>query len=493
VSAALCVEGEIGWLRRVMVCAPGDEMRRVPPAERDRYLMEDVLWLERAEEQHRAFTRALETVMRAGPAGPRAEVVDLRVELRRVLAEPRVAAATAELIERVGRLEPSLPRADRAAVVALLHELAGRADPALADRLIGGVLARTPTPGRPHFLLGPSPNVLFSRDYQFVLGGGVFISSMAMPVRRKEPLLSRFVFREALGLAESAFDVADVERLGPAVARELEAIPGELWIEGGDVMAVGRSTVLVGLSERTTLRGASALALALRHLHREDPTRFPFRELCAVELPSRRAMMHLDTVFTLVDEGLALAFPPLTFPGAREEMNVLACDLDVDPDAPLGWTWQGHFSQAMAARLSSPGRPLTLVAGGGPRRTLQHREQWFDGCNALAIGPGVAVLYRRNDGTLSSLRALDDPSLRDAGAIVTPGAERAPAAHLRPFRVRHAADLNDACARSTVAGGERLFVCIEGGELGRARGGPHCMSMALAREPEGSGADPAPR
>jgi arginine deiminase len=92
----------------------------------------------------------------------------------------------------------------------------------------------------------------------------------------------------------------------------------------------------------------------------------------------------------------------------------------------------------MALRLSRPGKPLTLVAGGGHHRTFQHREQWCDACNALAVGPGVAVSYDRNDRTLAALAALDTPA---RALLATPGHASAPADHLRPFRVIHAADL----------------------------------------------------
>src|SRR6185295_1897563 len=148
-----------------------------------------------------------------------------------------------------------------------------------------------------------------------------FLSSMAKPVRRKEPVLARFLFDHALGLGNVAFDVRDLA-MSPGARRRLEGARGELCIEGGDVMALSRETIVVGISERTTFRGATALALGLRALRQREPEAFPFTELCAVELPSKRAMMHLDTVFTLVDRGLALAYPPLTFPGAREEMPV---------------------------------------------------------------------------------------------------------------------------------------------------------------------------
>jgi arginine deiminase len=481
--ARLRVEGELGWLRRVLVCSPGEEIRRVPPAERDRYLVEDFLWLPRAQEQHAAFVRALSILMRAAPrdpGDPEPEVVDLRVELSRALADPGTADAAGALLEEVCRLEPRLAGPEMEEEVAALRAELERGSTRLGDDLIAGVLEPQLAPGRELFRVCPSPNIVFARDYQFVLGGGAFISSMAKPVRRKEPALARFLFDHALGLGGVSFDVRSLSGSARARRRAL-AGSGELLIEGGDVMALDRRTVLVGVSERTSLRGASALALGLRWLRRQHPDEFPFTELCAVEMPPKRAMMHLDTVFTLVDRGLALAYPPLTFPGAREEMPVLSCDLAEDPDAPLAFRHAGPFSEAMAQRLSSPGRPFTMIAGGGRDRIFQHREQWCDACNAVAVGPGVAVSYDRNDRTLAALAALDQPG---SALVVTPGHRRTPAAHLRPFQVLHAADLTPRKARALVASGERVMVCIDGGELGRARGGPHCMTMALVRATE---------
>lgn len=475
-ARALRVEDELGWLRRVLVCSPGEEIRRVPPAERDKYLVEDLLWLDRAREQHAAFVRALEILMKAAPGAKGAAVVDLRSELRRGLADPVNAGAADALLEAVCALGAEGAEDELASLRA---ELAAK-DEILADHLIAGGLVPDLAPGREMYRVFPSPNVIFARDYQFVLGGAAFLSSMAKPVRWKEPLLARFLFEHALGLGGAAHDM---KALGDRIApRDGEA--EHLLIEGGDVMALGRGVIIVGLSERTTLRGATALALGLRRLRQAQPSAFPFTELCTVRLPPRRAMMHLDTVFTLVDHGLALAYPPLTFPGAREEMPVFSCALDVDPEAPLAFRWAGLFSDAMARRLSSEGRPLTLIAGGGERRSFQHREQWCDACNAFAVGPGVAVSYARNDRTLAALAALDDP--REA-LLATPGHARAPSDHLRPFRVLPAPELTPRRAKELIGAGERVMVCIQGGELGRARGGPHCMTMALYREADAAG------
>src|SRR6185437_5524899 len=393
-------------------------------AERERYLVEDLLWLPRTQEQHASLVNALSTLMRAAPrdaADPEPQVVDLRAELRRALASPGAAEDAETLLDEVCQLEPRLNGAEMDEELASLRAALAAGSDRLADDLISGVLepriAPSSSMARELFRICPSPNIVFTRDYQFVLGGGAFLSSMAKQARWKEPAIARFLFEHALGLGTATFDVESLP-IGARARRRIEAVPGDLIIEGGDVMALDGGIVLVGISERTSLRGATALGLGLRWLRRARPGAFPFTELCAVQMPPRRAMMHLDTVFTLIDEGLALAYPPLTFPGAREEMPVFSCDLACDPEAPVAFRPAGLFGEAMSLRLSRPGRPLTLLAGGGRHRTDQHREQWCDACNAVAVGPGVAVSYDRNDRTLEALAALDTPA---RALTATPG------------------------------------------------------------------------
>ena len=186
-TRTLRVESEVGILRRVLVCSPGEELRRVPPEQRERYLVEDVLWLDRAREQHRAFTDALSLLMRAAPGANPAitPVVDLRTELRVALTAQRGSAAASALVEQIAAIEPDLRPADVDDLAASLVEELLRGDSQLVDDLIAGVLVKRPRPGGSLFRVAPSPNVIFARDYPIVLGGAAFLSSMAKQVRRK--------------------------------------------------------------------------------------------------------------------------------------------------------------------------------------------------------------------------------------------------------------------------------------------------------------------
>lgn len=53
----LGVHSEAGKLRTVMVCEPGLAHERLTPDNCDGLLFDDVLWVERAQEDHRDFAK----------------------------------------------------------------------------------------------------------------------------------------------------------------------------------------------------------------------------------------------------------------------------------------------------------------------------------------------------------------------------------------------------------------------------------------------------
>ncbi len=516
----LQVMDEVGWLHRVLVCSPGKELSLVPPAERERYLVDDLLEPERAQAQHGEFRNALRILMRAGPEGQDSQVMDVREALERGLGLPQVESQAKRLFEEVCQAEKdAYPKGERFRKDVVLNALQslyndGRMED-LVDALIGGLPAEKPRPGHPLFMLGPAPNAIFTRDYQVTLGRGVAISAMAKEARRREPAIARFLFatlpemrsmgcpfdgpglvdaiqqetRRAGGEGQaspqkSPFGGAGVAPNLRVIEEQTRSSGGRALIEGGDVMVLSPGVIAMGIGERTSWRGAEALALGLRCCREQAPESFPFHTLLVMELPRKRAMMHLDTVFTLVDHGLALAFPPLTFPGAREEMDVMSCDLASPQDAPLTWTWEGPFSEVMARTLGSFGRPLILAAGGGEKRAQQHREQWSDGCNAVAVGPGVAVAYSRNRETTAVLENLNEKIRSNSKQIAVVGAQQfggPDPTHCRPFQTLDARGLDEKQVGGLIGNGDRVLVCLDSSELGRARGGPHCMTMALSR------------
>ncbi|MBP76101.1 MAG: arginine deiminase [Pseudomonadales bacterium] len=197
---------------------------------------------------------------------------------------------------------------------------------------------------------------------------------------------------------------------------------GLATLEGGDIMPVGNKTVLVGMGERSSPQAVGQLAQAL--FAGEVVER-----VLAFRIPKSRSAMHLDTVFTLCGGDVVTTF--------KEVADELVC-YDIRP---------GDALRALDFRMDP--RPifeivaevlgfskLHVVPTGGDTEEERAREQWNDGNNVVALRPGVVIAYDRNDDTNAELKA---------------------------------------------AGIEVLE--IPGAELGRGRGGGHCMSCPTARDP----------
>jgi len=306
----LHVDSETGKLRQVILHRPGLELSRLTPANITGLLFDDILWGKRAREEHDAFAQALRD---------RGVKVHYFAELlTEVLDIPQARSWILDRTMTDDTVGPTL--------VGPVRRLAEQADSErLAEYLIGGVLKRElagftvnslrwELMHRDDFLLTPLPNHLFQRDNSAWIYGGVSINPMAMPARMRESVHSTAIYLFHPMFAASDFQIwygGDDRPHQPAT------------LEGGDIHVLGRGAVMVGLGERSTPMGVENLARSLF-------ARGAAEKVIAVELPHSHAMMHLDTVMTMLDRETFVMYPYLQ--GALRSWTVRPTDSPDDPD-----------------------------------------------------------------------------------------------------------------------------------------------------------------
>ena len=417
----LNVTSEIGRLKSVLVHLPGREIDVMVPPMMTQLLFDDILYGQVAREEHRRFQQLIRFV-----AGT---VLDTQDLLEEVLEDDETKD---EIVRDLARRNGFTRR--------LTYWLREQSAGALAEVLIGGLPSEKGGGELPKFELYPVPNFFFARDPQVVLGDGVVICGMATQARRRESLLSKYVFERHRELRDSRIYI---DFMG-GEERERPTSRKAPTIEGGDVIVASRDLLLLGVTERTNRAGVQQLARALKKSNSE------VRTILVVELPRQRSFMHLDTVFTFTSRSECLIYPPVILADGSQAATVYAIDLT---KRSISFSPQKSLLGALKRR----GFDLDPIYCGGKRAVDQQREQWTDGANAFALAPGIILLYERNVRTAEEL-----------------------AAH--GYHIVYEDDLLLGRAELETWTAKKYAIQMQGHELSRARGGPRCMTMPLERE-----------
>lgn len=423
----LKVTSEIGKLSSVLIHLPGAEIDRMVPSMMEELLFDDILYGNRAREEHRRFQQVLGYVAD--------EVLEVQDLLAEVLAVPEQRS---EIVGDLGRTLGWGPDME--------YRLADLPAEALAAALVTGLerpareIAESTTD---LYYLAPIPNYFFQRDPLVVVGDRAIRGSMATPARLREPLLSGYVFQYHPRFAREGGSFWFNE-FSSDYGRQTAYARMRPTLEGGDILVAREDLLIIGYSERTKKTTIERLAESLK------AQKSPVKRIFVVALPPARCYMHLDTVFTLISREECLIYGPMILPDGAEEADVYECDLT---KREIAWTSEKDLLSALRTQKFD----VKPIRCGGNDPIAERREQWTDGANAFALAPGVILLYDRCEATAAELS-------RHGYAVVDE------------------ADLLLGKTSLDLRKGKKHVILLAGHELSRARGGPRCMAMPLVRE-----------
>jgi len=405
-NKSLHITSEIGKLKSVLLHRPGQELENLTPDLLERLLFDDIPYLKIAQEEHDAFAKTLrdngvEVLYLAQLAAE--SLYDEKVKLNFV--NQFIDEAN---IESEGLKE------------ALGEYLYTFSNKEMVDKMMAGIRKdEVPKYKRTSlsdmiddsypFICDPLPNLYFTRDPAATIGNGVTLNHMRTQTRNRETIFTKYIFEH-----HPKFKDMNI----PFWYNRNETTS----LEGGDELILNEKTLAIGISQRTDARSIEKVSKKLFNSNTN------FERVLAFHIPKKRAFMHLDTVFTMVDYDKFTVHP-----GIEGPLTVYEITKDEKSENGLKVNKEnGTLEQILTKYLN---RKITLIRCGGGDPINAAREQWNDGSNTLAIAPGEVVVYSRNYIT---------NELLDKYGIKL---------HIVP-----------SC------------------ELSRGRGGPRCMSMPLIRE-----------
>ncbi len=406
----LKVTSEVKKLRKVIIHAPDDGIEIVTPGKALEFLYDDIVFLPRMREEHAVFRKLLEIFLGEN------NVYDTQDMLREVVLLNEEAKV--RLVDAVCKLEKETDKTR--------EKLRKLPADQLVYTLFTGILQQDDRQ-----LFSPLPNYVFTRDIGAVINDHIIICHARKKARSRESILTRTIIQYHPLFSEM------VERKRVI---DLTQEGDDIRIEGGDIMVYDQKTLLVGCSSRTSSKAVELLAEILFKKN-------VVSNVIRIDIPKKRASMHIDTIFTQVSKNEYVVFAPLVL----KEKKLKVYHYKKRSEEEITYPSLKDFFLEM-----NPQTEFILCAQG--KSPYDEREQWTDGCNLLAVKEGVAIAYNRNYRTAEAFRE-NGYNVVDAETVISAYNKGI----IKPDKM------------------ERTIISIPSTELSRARGGPHCMSFPIER------------
>lgn len=470
------VTSEIGTLRRLLVHSPDSGLGKVVPSKAQDWLFEDIVHLDTIrKDEYDYYTKVLlyfldpekikgklnqidsEAANRAfyKPEHPSFHQSDKVIELQWLLSDLlQNDAIKTQLVSSICAIEGCTYQTQ--------NELLTYEPAELAKTLISGTAANK------QLLFAPIPNFIFTRDIGITIKDHVLLNKPAKKARTREALLAKYIFFNHPLFAELSENIIELSDSHHSFLLPKEEDERKITLEGGDIMVVSENHILVGVSERTSSEAAVKITQTLFEMGLME-------KVTIVKIPKKRDYMHIDTVFTQVKRNVWVMLGNFSRKTVKhEDETAVERMLEIKkeekikilqfhrnkPEEPVSFDSLEDLLINISKVDLQCKEEVQIIFSGNNEFPYSAREQWTDSCNLLALKEGVVLGYDRNDKTTEAFK--------NAGFTIVGVKEL--------LQQLEAGKITTDQIKDT-------FILMPSAELSRARGGFHCMSMPLWREP----------